>query len=308
MSLALGILDQSPIISGTRPADAVAETVRLAEVADRLGFARYWLAEHHAIAALGDPCPEILTARVAAATSRIRVGTGGVLLPYYSALKVAEQFRMLEALFPGRIDLGLGRAPGGDRLTAQAVARGPYAFADDFPEQVRDLVGFLDGNLPPEPSLRAGEGAAGRRDLAGGVAARLLGLQRRPRGGARPAVRVRALHQRPWRRRGDAGLPGDVQAVGARIRPAGDRLRVRDLRGDRSGGRAARRVDRSPPAAHGARGRFAGADGRGGGSAPLHRAGARLRRLATRPPGARRAGRGARRSSSPSPSGSARTS
>ena len=149
MALALGILDQSPIISGIRPADAIAETVRLAEAAERLGYARYWLAEHHAIAALGDPCPEILTARVAAATSRIRVGTGGVLLPYYSALKVAEQFRMLEALFPGRIDLGLGRAPGGDRLTAQAVARGPYAFADDFPEQVRDLVGFLDGNLPP---------------------------------------------------------------------------------------------------------------------------------------------------------------
>ena len=124
--------------------------VRLAEVAERLGYSRYWLAEHHAIAALADPCPEILTARVAAATSRIRVGTGGVLLPYYSALKVAEQFRMLEALFPGRIDLGIGRAPGGDRLTAQAVARGPYAFADDFPEQVRDLVGFLDGNLPPQ--------------------------------------------------------------------------------------------------------------------------------------------------------------
>ena len=148
MALPLGILDQSPIVSGTRPADAVAETVRLAEAADRLGFARYWLAEHHAIAALGDPCPEILAARVAAATSRIRVGTGGVLLPYYSALKVAEQFRMLEALFPGRIDLGIGRAPGGDRLTAQAVARGPYAFADDFPEQVRDLAGFLDGRLP----------------------------------------------------------------------------------------------------------------------------------------------------------------
>jgi luciferase family oxidoreductase group 1 len=150
MALRLGVLDQSPVISGQTPATAVAETIRLAELADRLGYTRYWLAEHHAIAALADPCPEILAARVAAATSRIRVGTGGVLLPYYSALKIAEQFRMLEALFPGRIDLGIGRAPGGDRLTAQAVARGPYAFADDFPEQVRDLVGFLAANIAPE--------------------------------------------------------------------------------------------------------------------------------------------------------------
>jgi luciferase family oxidoreductase group 1 len=184
MALPLGILDQSPIISGTRPADAIAETVRLAEAADRLGYARYWLAEHHAIAALGDPCPEILVARVAAATARIRVGTGGVLLPYYSALKVAEQFRMLEALFPGRIDLGIGRAPGGDRLTAQAVARGPYAFADDFPEQVRDLVGFLDGTLPdahPFARVRAqpvGEASPevwllGSSDYSGALAAEL---------------------------------------------------------------------------------------------------------------------------------------
>jgi luciferase family oxidoreductase group 1 len=148
MTLRIGVLDQSPIISGHTPAAAIAETVRLAILAETLGYSRYWLAEHHAIAALADPCPEILTVRVAAATSRMRVGTGGILLPYYSALKIAEQFRMLEALFPGRIDLGLGRAPGGDRLTAQAVARGPYAFADDFPEQVRDLVGFLDASLP----------------------------------------------------------------------------------------------------------------------------------------------------------------
>jgi len=187
VTIPLGILDQSPILSGTRPADAVAETVRLAEVADRLGYRRYWLAEHHSIAALGDPCPEILAARVAAATSRIRVGTGGVLLPYYSALKVAEQFRMLEALYPGRIDLGIGRAPGGDRLTAQAVARGPYAFADDFPEQVRDLVGFLDGNLPSgHPLARvkaqpAGETAPevwllGSSDYSGALAA-ALGLR-----------------------------------------------------------------------------------------------------------------------------------
>ena len=94
MSLRLGVLDQSPIISGTSPAQAITETIKLAQAAEQLGYQRYWLAEHHAIRALGDPCPEILLARLGAATSRIRVGTGGVLLPYYSALKVAEVFRM----------------------------------------------------------------------------------------------------------------------------------------------------------------------------------------------------------------------
>ena len=148
MTLALGVLDQSPIISGTTPAAALEETVRLAQHAERLGYARYWLAEHHAIGALADPCPEILVARVAAATTRIRVGTGGVLLPYYAPLKVAEVFRMLEALYPGRIDLGIGRAPGGDLVTARALANGEYSHAAEFPEQVADLVGFLDGTLP----------------------------------------------------------------------------------------------------------------------------------------------------------------
>jgi luciferase family oxidoreductase group 1 len=143
------VLDQSPILSGGTPAQAIAETVRLAQLAEELGYGRFWLAEHHAIAALADPCPEILLCRVAAATSRMRVGTGGVLLPYYSPLKVAEVFRMLEALFPGRIDLGIGRAPGGDLKTAQALANGEYRAADRFPEQVQDVVGFLDSTLPP---------------------------------------------------------------------------------------------------------------------------------------------------------------
>ena len=150
MALRVGVLDQSPVISGHAPAQAIAETVALAQLAEDLGYHRYWLAEHHAIAALADPCPEILACRVAAATSRIRVGTGGVLLPYYSPLKIAEVFRMLEALFPARIDLGVGRAPGGDPKTAQALAHGAYDGAERFAEQVVDLVGFLDRTLPPE--------------------------------------------------------------------------------------------------------------------------------------------------------------
>ncbi|HUN69655.1 MAG TPA: LLM class flavin-dependent oxidoreductase [Burkholderiales bacterium] len=151
----LSILDQSPIISGHSAAQAIDETLKLARRADDLGYHRYWLAEHHAIAALADPCPEILLARLGAETRRIRVGTGGVLLPYYSAFKVAEVFRMLEALYPGRIDLGIGRAPGGDQRTARAVGGGRYPDAEQFPQQVWELVGHLDGTLPEDHPFKA---------------------------------------------------------------------------------------------------------------------------------------------------------
>jgi len=153
----LSVLDQSPVISGHSAAQAIAETLKLARRADELGYHRYWLAEHHAIGALADPCPEILLARLGAETKRIRVGTGGVLLPYYSAFKIAEVFRMLEALYPGRIDLGIGRAPGGDQRTARAVGGGHFPDAEQFPQQVWELVGYLDGTLPgdhPNRKLR----------------------------------------------------------------------------------------------------------------------------------------------------------
>jgi luciferase family oxidoreductase group 1 len=146
----LSVLDQSPIISGHSAAQAIEETLKLARRTDELGYTRYWLAEHHAIGALADPCPEILLARLGAETSRIRVGTGGVLLPYYSAFKVAEVFRMLEALYPGRIDLGIGRAPGGDQRTARAVVGGHFPDAEQFPQQVWELIGYLDGTLPDD--------------------------------------------------------------------------------------------------------------------------------------------------------------
>jgi luciferase family oxidoreductase group 1 len=148
--LKLSILDQSPVISGQTPAQAVAATLALARRAEALGYHRYWLAEHHAIAALADPCPEVLLARLGAETRRMRIGTGGVLLPYYSAFKVAEVFRMLEALYPGRVDLGIGRAPGGDARTAHAVGGGHLPSAEDFPQRVWELVGHLDGTLPDD--------------------------------------------------------------------------------------------------------------------------------------------------------------
>src|SRR5438034_6602251 len=118
----LSVLDQSPVRSGGTPADAIHESLELAELADRLGYHRYWLAEHHSTPGLGGSSPEVLIGQVAARTSRIRVGAGGVMLQHASALKVAETFRVLETLFPGRIDLGIGRAPGAECHTDAAAA------------------------------------------------------------------------------------------------------------------------------------------------------------------------------------------
>jgi luciferase family oxidoreductase group 1 len=146
----LSVLDQSPIISGHTPAQAIHATLELAQAADRLGYHRYWLAEHHAMRSLADPCPEILLGQIGARTSRIRIGTGGVLLPYYSPLKVAEVFRMYEALFPGRVDLGIGRAPGGTMLTAKAMNAEAFLGEDRFPQLVQETVGYLDDSLPPD--------------------------------------------------------------------------------------------------------------------------------------------------------------
>jgi luciferase family oxidoreductase group 1 len=180
----LSVLDQSPVISGHTPQRAIQETIRLVKAAEALGYHRYWLAEHHSIAALADPCPEILLARIAAETTRIRVGTGGILLPYYSPLKIAEQFRMLEALYPGRIDLGIGRAPGGDQATALAIGEGRYPGAERFPEQVQYLVAYLDGAIPadhpfagvkvmPTGPTAPGVWLLGSSDYSGALAAQL---------------------------------------------------------------------------------------------------------------------------------------
>jgi luciferase family oxidoreductase group 1 len=212
----LSVLDQSPILSGHDAPRAIAETIALARRAEQLGYERYWLAEHHAIAALADPCPELLVARLGVETKRIRIGTGGVLLPYYSAFRVAESFRMLETLYPGRIDLGIGRAPGGDPRTAQAVAGGGFPDAAQFPEQVWQLAGHLDGTLPADHPFKAVRvqpeiGSApevwllGSSDYSGALAAQ-LGLPFsfahfiNPRGGDEVAHAYRR-HFRPGRER-----------------------------------------------------------------------------------------------------------
>jgi luciferase family oxidoreductase group 1 len=149
--LRLSVLDQSPVRSGSTAADAIRETLELAELADRLGYHRYWLAEHHSTGGLAGASPEVLIGQVAARTSKLRVGAGGIMLSHYSPLKVAEQFRTLETLFPGRIDLGLGRAPGSDQLTARALAYGRGLIGPEhYPRQVADLISWLDNTVPED--------------------------------------------------------------------------------------------------------------------------------------------------------------
>jgi luciferase family oxidoreductase group 1 len=146
----LSIIDQSPVSSGFTPADALRNTIELARLSDRLGYERYWIAEHHGIEALASPAPEILIARVAAETSAIRVGSGAVLLPHYSPFKVAETFRVLHALYSDRIDLGIGRAPGGTQLEAMALRDRSRVMPDDFGQQLVELLAWLHGSFPPE--------------------------------------------------------------------------------------------------------------------------------------------------------------
>ncbi len=147
----LSVLDQSPISEGSTGAQALHNTLDLARLADRLGYHRYWVAEHHGGPMLASASPEALIGPIAAATERIRVGSGGVMLPHYSPFKVAETFTILAALAPGRIDLGIGRAAGTDPLTTFALQRDRREMApDDFPQQLGELLAYLEDSLPAD--------------------------------------------------------------------------------------------------------------------------------------------------------------
>jgi luciferase family oxidoreductase group 1 len=145
----LSVLDQSTIVSGRSPDASIRESLALARLCEALGYERYWLAEHHSSDSQAGTAPEILIAAIAATTQRIRVGSAGVMLPHYASLKVAEQFRVLEAIAPGRIDLGLGRAPGSDGRTAYALNPNADAAAANFPAQVAEVMDWLAGRTPP---------------------------------------------------------------------------------------------------------------------------------------------------------------
>lgn len=149
--LRLSVLDQSPIAEGATGADALANTLDLAALADALGYTRYWVAEHHGGPMLAGASPEVLVAAIAARTTRIRVGSGGVMLPHYSPFKVAEVFSMLSGLHPGRIDLGVGRASGTDPMTTFALQRDRrQAMPDDFPDQLAELLAHLEDRIPAD--------------------------------------------------------------------------------------------------------------------------------------------------------------
>ncbi|MDE2300196.1 MAG: LLM class flavin-dependent oxidoreductase, partial [Burkholderiales bacterium] len=149
----LSVLDQSVSLAGSSEDAAIRDTLDLAQHCERLGYARFWVSEHHGLPTIVGSAPEMLMAAIAARTTRIRIGSAGVMLPHYSALKVAEQFRVLEALAPGRIDLGVGRAPGSDMRTARALNPNGHAAADEFPQQVRDLQAWT--SLPAHLGITA---------------------------------------------------------------------------------------------------------------------------------------------------------
>jgi luciferase family oxidoreductase group 1 len=147
--LRLSVLDQSPVSSGSTPAEALQNSIELARRVDALGYTRFWMSEHHAMDTLACTAPEVMLARIGVETKRIRIGSGGIMLPHYTPLKVAECFRMLHALYPGRVDLGIGRAPGGGPVEALALKRERKTrMPDDFPEQVSELLAFLGQHFP----------------------------------------------------------------------------------------------------------------------------------------------------------------
>jgi luciferase family oxidoreductase group 1 len=147
------VLDLSPITQGRTAAESFQATLDLAQHAERWGFRRFWLAEHHGMPGIASAATSILIAHVAAGTSAIRVGAGGIMLPNHSPLIIAEQFGTLESLFPGRIDLGLGRAPGSDQMTARALRRNLSSDADDFPQDVMELIDYFSAE--PRGPVRA---------------------------------------------------------------------------------------------------------------------------------------------------------
>jgi luciferase family oxidoreductase group 1 len=155
MALRLSVLDQSPIPEGSTGSQALHNTIDLARLADGLGYHRYWVAEHHGGAMLAGPSPEALIGPIASATRRLRVGSGGVMLPHYSPLKVAETFSVLSGLFPGRIDLGIGRAAGTDPVTTQMLQRDRrHTLPDDFFDQLAELIAYLEDRFPADHPLR----------------------------------------------------------------------------------------------------------------------------------------------------------
>ena len=224
----LSVVDQAPLPAGFTAADALRNSIDLARYTESLGYTRYWVAEHHSTGSLASPAPEILIARLGAETSTIRIGSGGVLLPHYSPLKVAETFRMLHALYPDRVDLGLGRAPGGTRLDAYALRTRQNDGDEDYARQLVELMAFLKrSEFPPEhpfgkitvtPDMPGGPepwllGSSGWSADAAGQ----LGLPYAAAHFINPVPTRRSVEhfRESWRSNGHEGEPKLLLAVGA---------------------------------------------------------------------------------------------
>jgi len=224
MTLKFTVVDQSPVPGKAHPLSPVALSAELAKACDRWGYDRYWVAEHHNSGNFAGPAPEILISHIASITDRIRVGSGGVMLPHYSPYKVAEQFRLLETLFPGRIDLGIGRAPGGDGLASHALAfPNSPSHEDNYAQQAMLLKAFLEKSIPQEhpyhdlrvmpddspiPEMWMLGSSGGSASLAGHVGmnmalALFIGPEDRP-------VSIVDEYEAAWR---DAEHPGDPQTM-----------------------------------------------------------------------------------------------
>ena len=189
----LSILDLSVVTTGTQPAAALRNSIDLARHVDDLGYVRYWLAEHHNLASVASPAPDLMIGQIAAVTKHIRVGSGGVMLPNHAPLVVAERFKMLEALFPGRIDLGLGRAPGTDGATAHALrSRLDRREGDDFLERLQELILWETRDFPPGHPYNNVVAMPDDCAAAADLAARLQRLQFGTGGAGRHGLRLRA--------------------------------------------------------------------------------------------------------------------
>ncbi len=232
-NLVLSVLDQSPVSEGSTGSDALHNSIDLARLTEELGYYRYWVAEHHGTPMVASASPEVLIAAIGAATSRLRIGSGGVMLPHYSPLKVAETFSMLTGLYPGRIDLGIGRAPGTDPETMYVLQRDRRQVApNDFREQLEELLGYFDRELPTRAPAGAACGSPGRSGSPGGLAPRLVFGQRPLGGGVRAALLVCRLHQSAGSRDG-SNLSRALLALGSVPDPAHHGRSGRDLCRDR---------------------------------------------------------------------------
>ena len=255
----LSVLDLAPVAEGQDAGAALAHSTELAVLAERLGFRRHWVAEHHNMPGIASSAPAVLLAHLAAATSTIRVGSGGVMLPNHAPLVVAEQFGMLEALHPGRVDLGIGRAPGTDPLTARALRRSELPLgADEFPQQLGELFGYFGGFPDDHPlrAVRAVPGLGHRPELwllgSSDYSAQVAGLLGLPFAFAH---HFSAAQHRP----GGRGLPAPLPPVGRprRAPPAASRRRSCARRPTRRPGTSpAPATSRSSACAKGRPGRF----------------------------------------------------